>query len=253
MRIILVGIILVLYFIITLPFFLIFLLIRCFNKKLSTKLSIYFVKYGFKLILLSTGTKNKVIGLENIPKDEPVLFTSNHRSFFDIVMSYAVIPASHNTVFISKKEVKKVPFLSWWMILVNSLFMDRDDTRQSLEVIIQAINVIKKDKFSVFICPEGTRNKEESYFDMLPFKEGSFKIATKSGCAIIPVAISNSSAIFEDHMPWIKPVRTAIHFGKPIYAKDYSREELAHIGANVQKIVQSMLEEDRQYIENKSK
>ena len=72
MRIILVGIILVLYFIITLPFFLIFLLIRCFNKKLSTKLSIYFVKYGFKLVLLSTGTKNKVIGLENIPKDKRV-------------------------------------------------------------------------------------------------------------------------------------------------------------------------------------
>ena len=48
---------------------------------------------------------------------------------------------------ISKKEVKKVPFLSWWMILVNSLFMDRDDTRQSLEVIIQAINVIKRINF----------------------------------------------------------------------------------------------------------
>lgn len=42
---------------------------------------------------------------------------------------------------------------------------------------------------SVWIFPEGTRNKNEQLSDLLPFKEGSLKIAEKSGCPVVPVAI----------------------------------------------------------------
>ena len=62
---------------------------------------------------------------------------------------------------------------------------------------------------------EAARNKEKDSF--LPFHAGSFKIAEKSHCPVVPVAIVNASAMFEDQFPKIKPVRVIIEYGEPIY------------------------------------
>ena len=97
--------------------------------------------------------------------------------------------------------MKKVPIFNMWMERLHCMFLDRDDVRQGLQVILTAIDLIKSG-ISVTVFPEGTRNKEND--TMLPFKEGSFKIAQKTKCPIVPMAITNSSAIFEDHFPFIK-------------------------------------------------
>ena len=76
---------------------------------------------------------------------------------------------------------------------------------------------------------------------MLPFHEGTFKIATRSGCLIIPIAITNSSAIFEDQFPRIKPVKVIVEYGKPIYPKGLEREEQKFLGRYTQNVILEML------------
>ena len=53
-----------------------------------------------------------MIGLENVP-DEPVLFIGNHRSYFDILLTYS--RCKRLTGYVAKKEMEKIPLLSTWM------------------------------------------------------------------------------------------------------------------------------------------
>ena len=193
MRTILVFLALMIFFIVTLPAYLILLLVRRFNKRLSVKISQVIVNYGFRFVLFFAGTKRTVIGVENVPKDQAVLYVCNHRSFADIPLAYTSVPTL--TGFIAKKEMEKVPFFSWWMRNLNCLFLDRDDLKAGLKTILEGIEYIK-DGYSIFIAPEGTRNQGA---EMLPFKEGSLKMAQKTGCLVIPVAISGSDDVFENH------------------------------------------------------
>ncbi|MBQ1393539.1 MAG: 1-acyl-sn-glycerol-3-phosphate acyltransferase, partial [Lachnospiraceae bacterium] len=72
--------------------------------------------------------------------------------------------------------------------------------------------------------------------------DGSFKLATKTGCAIVPVAIKNTDKVIGHHFAWFSPTRVSIVYGEPIYPKDIPTEEKRHIGAYMQKKVEEMLE-----------
>ena len=126
-----------------------------------------------------------VDGLDRIPEKEAVLFIGNHRSYFDIVVAYSILPRP--TGFISKKEIAKIPNIELWMRELHCLFLDRENLKQNLQVIIEAIKQVKAG-ISMWIYPEGTRTKGESELELGEFKAGSFKIAEKSGCKIVPVA-----------------------------------------------------------------
>ena len=242
MRSILFMLVFVLFLIISIPFIFILRFIGLFNRRFCVRASQGIVNTAFRLVLKVAGARITVLGTENIPKDRAVLYTSNHRSYADIPLGYTTVP--HLTGFIAKKEIAKVPSLSWWMVNMNCLFLDRDDTRQALKTILTAIDNIKAG-YSMFVMPEGTRNHGD---EMLPFKEGTFKIAEKSGCPIIPVAISNSDAIYELHQPWIRSAKVVIHYGTPIETAGMSKEELKGIGSRVRDIIADMLEEDKKYI-----
>ncbi len=230
-RLILVILTLLLFFIITLPLFLFLLLLGKFNRKLRTKIAQPLVNFGFRCVLFSAGTKVTVKGKENVPTDRAVLFAGNHRSFADIPIIYTTVPVL--TGIIAKKEIQKVPFLSWWMRLVNCFFLDRDNMKEGMKTILSAIDDIKHG-YSVFVMPEGTRNHDH---ELLPFKEGSFKIADKTGCPIIPVAIWKSDEIFELHIPKVKRTKVTITYGAPILPDELSKEERKHLGSHVQDVL----------------
>lgn len=242
MRLILVVLFLLLFFIISIPLYLILWIIGRFNRRAMVAASQKIVVGAFHMIHFISGLKKTVIGRDNIPKEEAVLYIANHRSYFDVPVAYSTLPTL--TGFMAKKEIGKIPFLSYWMRFLQCLFLDRNDIKQGLKTILKGIDLIK-DGYSVFISPEGTRSQSS---EMLPFKEGSFKIAQKTGCAIIPVAISNTEELFETHSPWIHPAHVIIEYGKPIYPKDLSKENQKFLGSYVQTIIREMLEKNKKLI-----
>lgn len=209
------------------------------NKKRADITSLRIVQWAFRMVLVICGTEIIVKGEENVITDVPVLYISNHRSYFDIVIGYSRCP--NVTGFIAKDTIKKIPILSIWMERLYCLFLDRSNTRDGLRVIMTAIDYIKRG-ISIYVCPEGTRSRTG---EMAPFKEGTFKIATKTGCPIIPVAFSNTDDIFEKHSPLIKKTRVVIHYGEPIYPDSLEGDEKKHIGAYTQQAIARMLEEDK--------
>ena len=242
-RLILVCIFLLIIFVLSLILFPIEWLIGRISPKAKDISSLRFVQFVFKVILFLSGVNTTVIGLENIPKDEPVVFIGNHRGFFDTVVSYSRMPRL--TGFIAKKEMIGIPLLSQWMVQMNCLFLDRSNIKEGLKTILTGIEKVKGG-ISLWIFPEGTRNKSEDPADLMEFHEGSLKIAEKSGCPVIPVAITGTDDVFERHIPWIRKSHVIIEYGEPIYLKELPLDKKKFPGAYTREIISEMIKKQQQ-------
>ena len=233
----------ILYLIVGIPILGVEWIIHKFNSKAADISQLRMVQWAFRVILFICGTRLTVIGEENVPTDEAVLYIGNHKSYFDIVITYARCPRL--TGYIAKNTMEKVPLLSTWMRRLYCLFINREDVKEALKTILAGIDHIKNG-ISMCIFPEGTRNRSQEL--MLPFKEGSFKMAEKTGCAIIPMAISGSSDILEDHFPKVKPVHVVLEYGKPIYPNELDKESKKKLGAYCQNLIGEMLTKNNELI-----
>lgn len=231
-RFIIVAGFVVLFLICSIPLLIIEWIIGKFNMDFKNKSSLAIVLWAFRVCLFLAGTTVEYRGEENVPKDEPVLYIGNHRSYFDILITYVRVPRP--TGYIAKKEMLKWPLLVNWMKNLHCLFLDRDDVKQGLKVILTAIEKVQSG-ISICIFPEGTRNRENHTF--MEFHEGSFKVASKSGCPIVPMTIYNAADIFEDHLPKVKKAHVIVDYGKPIYIQDLPKEDQKHIGAYTRNII----------------
>ena len=209
------------------------------NKQKMDESSLHIVQWALNRINIICGIKLTVVGKENIPTDQAVLYVGNHRSYFDIILSYTLMPTL--TGFISKDDLAKVPLLSTWMRRLYCLFLDRDDMKKSLKTILQAGEQIKQG-ISMVIFPEGTRNPGEEG-SLLPFKEGSLRMADKTGCPIVPMAISNTRAII--HKGAARPTHVVIEFGKPIYVNELEKPQRKALGELTQSVISDMLKEHK--------
>ena len=236
-RLLLIVIFLILFAIFSIPMYLIQFIVGKINPDMQFRVAQSVTRNAFKIILFLAGTKKTILGLNNVPKDEAVLYVANHRSYFDIVMAYSTLKTK--TSFVAKKEIGKVPCIRTWMRYMKCLFLDRENVREGLKTILQGIEQLKEG-YSIFIMPEGTRNKEK---DMLEFREGSFKLAEKAGCAIIPVAMTNVDKIYEAHAPFVRRAHVTIKYGEPIYMNQLSLEEKKRIGSYTREVIKNMLDE----------
>ena len=231
-RFILVAGFVVLFLVCSIPLLIIEWIIGKFNMDIKNRSSLAIVLWAFRVCLFLAGTRVDYRGEENVPKDEPVLYIGNHRSYFDILITYIRVPRP--TGYIAKKEMLKWPLLVNWMRNLHCQFLDRQDVKQGLKIILEAIEKVKSG-ISICIFPEGTRNRANHTF--MEFHEGSFKIASKTGCPIVPMTIYNSAAIFEDHLPKVKKANVIVEYGKPIYIKDLPKEDQKHIGAYTREVI----------------
>lgn len=167
-----------------------------------------FSRIAFKLL----GMKIEIHGLENIPKNEPVVFISNHQSMMDIKLSLACIPV--NISFISKDTVFHVPILGAYMRASGHISIQRGEDRKAYETLLKAIKKLTTKK-SLVVFPEGTRSEDGRLGE---FKRGISLIVLKSGRRVIPMAICGSNQ-FMPKRGWLShPEKryVKLNFGKPL-------------------------------------
>ena len=244
-RFILVCICVVGYLILSIPLLIIEWIIGKFNPYAKDISSLRIIQAVFKFILWITGVEVTVIGEENVPKDQPVLYIGNHRSFFDILLTYTRCPGL--TGYVAKAEMEKIPLLSNWMRYLHCLFLDRKDIKKGLKTILEGIEKIKSG-ISICIFPEGTRNRADSDLELMEFHEGSFKLATKTNCPIVPIALNNTCSIFEKQFPKIKKTHVVIEYCKPIIPSELSKEDKKFIGKYTRNVILETLKKNEDLI-----
>jgi 1-acyl-sn-glycerol-3-phosphate acyltransferase len=89
---------------------------------------------------------------------------------------------------LSKDTMFKIPCMGWMMQMAGDIKLVRGDRDSTLNAIAQCRDRLAK-KVSVMIFPEGTRSKTQ---EMLPFKDGAFRLAIESGAPILPIAVAGT-------------------------------------------------------------
>jgi len=142
-------------------------------------------------MLAVLGCRMTVTGRENIPRKGGVCFVSNHAGFIDIlvILAYTGRPFG----FVAKQELMLAPILNIWIPMLGGRFIDRKNPRKALKTINAGVARIKSGG-AMIIFPEGHRSRGRG---LLPFRPGSFKLATQSEAVIVPVAITGTYDIFE--------------------------------------------------------
>lgn len=176
--------------------------------------------------------KLNVSGLENIPKDEPVYYVSNHQGTLDPVLLIAANP--NPMTFISKSENLNLPVISKWGKLIEFVTFDRDSFEENVAMLRQSTRLLKQGK-SVLVFPEGTRSKQQ---DLLPFKAGALHPAYLSKVKIICVTQN-----YGFQCDGFKNIQNTIdiHFHPALNHQDYSQRSHEEVISECVKLIQSKL------------
>ena len=154
------------------------------------------------------------------------MFFPNHQGLFDVLAILQVCPVPFSVV--AKKELTDVPFLKQVFACMKALMIDREDIKQSMQIILQVIKEVKEGR-NYLIFAEGTRNKDKNRPH--EFKGGSFKAATKSRCPIVPVALIDSYKAFDTGSA--KKMVVQVHFLEPMYYDEYKDMKTTELALEV--------------------
>ncbi|KAM0456197.1 hypothetical protein ACHAPV_007445 [Trichoderma viride] len=141
----------------------------------------------------TTGIEFVVEDPENVlGSTRPAVFIGNHQTELDVLMLGAIFPKYCSVT--AKAQLKRVPFLGWFMTLSGTIFIDRKNSQGARSAMDGAANEIKTKRQSVYMFPEGTRSYAKEPM-LLPFKKGAFHLAVQSGVPIVPIVVANYSHI----------------------------------------------------------
>ena len=154
------------------------------------KLFRFLLKVSLPVIVTAALVKIDKKGFDKeIPQNTRMLFVCNHQHDFDPIILFRCFP-DVEIGFIGKKEIYETrPIVARAMHRLRSLPIDRENDREAAKTIINAIKIIKEDKCSIALFPEGYVSQS---CELLPFRNGSLKIALKSKVPVVVCAINNT-------------------------------------------------------------
>jgi len=157
----------------------------------------YVVGYVFRRIGPAMATLNPLWSFRysgSMPKNprRPYVVVSNHESFADILL---ISHLPWEMKWLSKAELFRIPIMGWMMWLAGDIPVKRGFGPSAVEAMERCREVLRQ-KVSVMIFPEGTRSKTA---ELLPFKDGAFRLAVEAGVPILPLALSGTGTALPKH------------------------------------------------------
>ena len=191
----------------------------------------WLLKQNDTLLMTVLRVKIIVTGEELLPKNRRFLIVTNHRSNFDQMV---MIKALKETpmVYISKPGNFRIPIAGPFIRAAGFMAINREDPKEGAKTIMKAVELIKEDKASIAISPEGTRNKSDDV--LLPFHPGSFQTAVKSECPLVIASLNGTSQVHR-RTPWRRSVVTftILRTVYPEEYKDMTTRDLANLSMNL--------------------
>lgn len=195
-----------------------------------------------------------VQGLENLPKERCYL-SMNHQSILDPLVFIG--ECEKVTSFVAKVELEKAPFVGYVMKAIDCEFMDRDDLRQSLQVMKRVRESFESEDKIWGIFPEGTRNKtlgkkKVEPVDLQEYKHGTFKIPLQTGVPVVPVVIYGSWRVLKPFRSHHRRYPIELHILPPIYKEEYENMNSTQLCEKVYDLslreMQKMKEENKKHM-----
>jgi len=183
-----------------------------------------------------------VRGKEKIDPKRTYVFIANHQSQLDIPL---FARACKNTFrFLAKAELTKIPLLGY-LIKKTYITVDRKDSRdrnRSIELMKRSLD----EGISVFICPEGTRNREREPV-VMDFRDGAFRLAVLSGAPIAVLIVYDSADLLSPKRPLeLRPGLLRAEWSEVIETKGMTLEDVPALKDRVRNAMIGKLREYRE-------
>jgi 1-acyl-sn-glycerol-3-phosphate acyltransferase len=170
-------------------------------------------------VLRAAGTPVEAVGLDRIPRDEPVVYASNHTSMFDIWALAATLPGS--TRFVAKEELGRIPILGLAMRRAGHIMIDRFNRARAFGAYEQAAGTIRSG-ISPIVFPEGTRSPTG---ELLPFKNAPFGLAIAAQVPVVPIYVDGTYRILRKGGLQLRSMPIRIQIGEPIPTAGLSADD----------------------------
>ncbi len=167
-------------------------------------------------------------GLEKIPTDGRFMLVCNHCSNIDPVILLGYFPDSQ-LAFISKRENKDMFLVGKLMHKLLCQLINRENDREALKTIINCINILKEDKASIAVFPEGYIHDDRKFHH---FRNGVFKIAQKANVPIVVCTMTNTADSISNLLH-LKPSHIDLHLLEVIPAQELQGANTAQIGQRI--------------------
>jgi len=189
-------------------------------------------------------------GLENIPQTGSFILIANHASFFDHLLVGTVINAVRydKAYFLTKAESFTSSLKRRWHFSLGAIPIQRDKPDRDA---LRAIYEILESGHPLVIYPEGTRGPG---WPLLPFKDGAFRFALKSGVPIVPAGIVGTKEILPKGSFYPKRQKAGICFGQPLSnpsSKDKA-EQLTFLREKAEESIKTLMQKTSEALEKKT-
>ncbi len=185
-------------------------------------------------MLKVAGVEVRTSGFERVPQDRPVVYVSNHQSWFDIWSLASIVPGQ--TRFVAKKELARIPVLGRAMQSAGHIYIDRQNRQAAFSAYEDAAAYIKKG-MSAVLFPEGTRSRTG---ELLPFKKGPFVLALAAQVPVIPVYCAGTFTLLPKGSIRIDPHPVAIMFGEQISTEGLDYEDRTELMAVTRRAIEQL-------------
>lgn len=151
---------------------------------------------------------------------QPCLFVANHQSVIDICVLFRGLPRPVR--FVAKSELRRIPFLGWYIAAMGMAFVERRAIRG--KGMVEAMAGLLRSGSDVIAFPEGTRSRDGAIGE---FRRGAFQAAIDTGAPVVPLAILGAGAVLPPGGFRVRPGRIELVIGEPLEAaSEETRQQL---------------------------
>lgn len=164
----------------------------------------------------------------------PYVVIANHESYADI---FLISCFPWEMKWLSKDTMFKIPFMGWMMQMAGDIRLLRGNRESAIDAIRQCRDRLQK-RVSVMIFPEGTRSKDH---DLLPFKDGAFKLAVETKSPLLPIAVAGTRYAMAKGSFRFQPARALAIVLEPIATDNMTSADIPRL----KQIARERIEEGR--------
>ncbi len=194
-----------------------------------------FRRIGVVMAVLNPIWRFRCSGVPLANPRRPYVVVSNHESFVDILL---ISNLPWEMKWLSKVELFKIPFLGWEMRLAGDIPLKRGFGPSAFEAIQRCRETLAR-RVSVMIFPEGTRSRTG---EMLPFKEGAFRLAIEAGVPVLPLVVSGTRGALPANDWRFGPSRAEVRVLEPIETAGLSVEQSGELKERVRDLIAAVRE-----------
>jgi 1-acyl-sn-glycerol-3-phosphate acyltransferase len=161
---------------------------------------------------------------------EPFVAVCNHESMADILL-IGTLP--FDMKWLSKAQIARIPVMGWMMWMAGDIVVQRSDARSRGRSFDQMVEWIRRGA-SIMIFPEGTRTRTG---EMLPFRNGAFRLALETGRPIQPLAVSGTRQAIQADSPLFGQANVTVRILDQVSVEGLGLDDISELRDRVRTMI----------------